>query len=132
MQYRIFKRLTAIAMLAALGCARPDADLATIADSRSVPLPPGYEPAWIVEIGGRRVPPERSVHHLKPGAWRLGLRPVVEGPPDQVPLTAGANRDGEVLYLDLEIEAGRRYELGLRAGLAGDPVPAVIRVTRRR
>ena len=131
MQHRIFKRLTVIAMLAALGCARPDGDLAAISDSRSAPLPPGYERAWIVEIAGRRVPPERSVHHLKPGAWRLGLRPVVEGPPDQVPLTAGANRDGEVLYMDLEVEAGRRYELGLRTGASGGPVPAVVRVTGR-
>lgn len=132
MQYRIFKRLMAIAALAALGCARPDADLAAVADSRSVPLPPGYEPAWIVEIAGRRVPPERGVHHLEPGTLRIGLRPVIEGPPDQVPLTAGANRDGEVLYLDLEIEAGRRYELGLRTRIAGGPVPAVVRVSGRR
>ena len=132
MQHRIFKRLMVIAVLAAVGCARPDADLAAVADSRSVPLPPGYEAAWIVEIAGRRVPPERGVHHLKPGIWRLGLRPVVEGPPDQVPLTAGANRDGEILFLDLEIEAGRRYELGLRTRLSGDPVPAVVRVTGRR
>ncbi len=132
MQYRIFKRLPVIALLAVAACAGPDRDLAAIADSRSVPLPAGYEPAWIVEIAGRRVAPERGVHHLRPGTWRVGLRPVVEGPPDQVPLTAGSNREGEVLYLELELAGGRRYELALRAERSGERVPAVVRESGRR
>ncbi len=121
----------AIVILAAAGCVSPNPQLAAISDTASTILPPGISPAWIVEISGRRVAPERRVHHLEPGAVRVGLRPVVEGPPDQVPLRAGANRDGEVLYLDLDLRAGYRYELGFRVDLAGVPEPVVVRESGR-
>lgn len=123
--------MTTIVILAAAGCVSPNHELAAISDTASTNLPPGFSPAWIVEISGRRVSPERRVHHLDAGVVRVGLRPVVEGPPDQVPLRAGSNRDGEVLYLELELRAGHRYELGLREDLAGVPEPVIVRESGR-
>jgi hypothetical protein len=122
----------AFVVLAAAACTVQNPRLAVISDTTETVLPAGFSPAWIVEIAGRRVTPERRIHYLDPGVVRVGLRPVVEGPPDQTPLRAGANRDGEILYLDLDLRAGRRYELGLKEDLAGTPEAIIVRESGRQ
>lgn len=101
-----------LASCAAPALRAPDPTGLVVAAAR--PLPPGVEPAWIVEIDGEPVPWRQTTHRLATGPHRIRVVPRVEGPPEQVPSAEALATHWSNEPVRVEVEEGRTYVIGLR------------------
>lgn len=107
------------------GSATADGDrVAIVVSTVGRPVPAGFEPAYIIEIDGVRVSFSQRGHRLAPGLHIVRVAPHVQGPTHQVTSTEALALHIDNAPVEIEVDAGRIYEIGMR-------VLEPINVTRR-
>ena len=140
MTRRIFKSARPAAgllplIILAAACAGP-ATTGLVLGSEGRPLPPGIDPARIVEIDGETVAWSQSGHRLAPGLHRIRVVPRVAGPSEQVPSAEALATRWPNEPVVIDVVAGHTYVVGLRmierletAGRRGRWEAVVVRVS---
>ena len=106
--------LLATALLVLGGCrAHIQPAVGRIVSTEGDSVPVGSQPARIVEIDGDRVFPSQRSFALAPGTHIIRVSPPIAGPTHQVPTEFGVLAYLSDEPLELDVEAGWTYFIGL-------------------
>lgn len=115
---RVLVNAALLLVLGLAGCAGParsDGDgFGIVVSTVGRSIPREFGPAYIIEIDGVRLSHVQRAHRLTPGRHTIRVVPELQGSSHHVPQRAALARQIENSPLELDVEVGRLYEIGLR------------------